>query len=223
MATEIYDWPEGLAPVSSSFDLAEGNAVYSDPATGRSLRQRRSVPRWSAELAFQEMCPTTWKKLAALRARLKGQIALVRLFDFADQKPGGAVGFFRYTDGTGFTDGTFFSEESVVVVGPHAAGVTAIQLKTGVTDGTAFIDGDKIQILDGLYMLVSPPDTDADGKLTVTISPPLQEDVINLTPVKTFRPTALFYMMDGGDPIGRDTASFGSSTFRFVQDPYARS
>jgi hypothetical protein len=218
----VLDFPEDIAPVQvGQFDLLDPSATYQDPRTMSALRQKRSTARWAVSFTWQNLTPTKWKRLMALRAKLKGSVNSVRLFDYSDIGANGTLGNNLFDDDEPFDDGFGFDDDVAVVLGNTLAGSESILIIAAQSPkNTVLVSGDKIGTPnDRLYLVLDDADTDALGRASVSISPPLLEDLADGTPIVTYRPTERFFMTAGTEPIPRSLEKLGNVTIAFTQEP----
>lgn len=208
-------WPTDLVPVSCEFFLQFNTTKFSSPITRGSQVLRRQGEAWRCAIKTRPLLRAETQAMDARLAKLKGAFGTIKLYDFSRPEPLGSnltqseLPNTRFEDSgsplvrTEFSDGTEFSggDDVVQVWGAHLFGATQVFTRQWLpsTDGL-LLAGDYVGIDERLYILTEDVNSDASGRATMSIAPPLKAQVASLTEVVRVRPTANFRLIDDMQP-----------------------
>lgn len=227
---------DGIPLADVEFWLEHGGAVQESPLTGGRRVLERPSWRWRCVMVFEDLRGLNLRKVEAGLNRLRGPVNHAELYDPRRQTPlgdarslddyGADLGTTYFSDATTFDDGTGFDEGLAGT--PSVAGADQTG-ETLLTDGWApgvtgiLRQGDRISLGDNrLHEVSVDADSDAMGRATLTIAPPLVLAPEDNQAISTLRPTAYFTLTDNQQ--GRNQSKPGllggraNMTINFVQD-----
>lgn len=183
----ISDWPADIHPVAVAFWFQPLTVQSASPLTRQTLVLEREGSRWVAEVTV-DLSGADAARFGAWLAACRGPVASFRVpFWLHDGTTGSlrsmdeyaaAIGITRFSDGTDFDDGAGFFEGTGQ---PHITGGVAARLAVaGFAPWAEGVlrPGDAVSLPPGtVHLLVQTGRTDIDGRMIVTIRPPLRSPI----------------------------------------------
>lgn len=183
----ISDWPADIHPVVVAFWFQPVTVQSASPLTRQTLVLEREGSRWVAEVTV-DLSGADAARFGAWLAACRGPVASFHvplwLHDGATgslrsmDEYAAAIGITRFSDGTDFDDGAGLIEGTGQ---PHITGGVAARLAVaGFAPWAEGVlrPGDAVSVPTGtVHLLVQTGRTDIDGRMIVTIRPPLRSPI----------------------------------------------
>jgi hypothetical protein len=192
-------------PLQTSFVLAPMTAR--SPVSAFNKYQRVSGPIsefWRVEIDLPGRKADGWRDISAFLMLLRGGVNKARLSDHH-----------RPLRGAGGVSPVVNVEEAAV------AGATTLVLNNMLpSEATALKRDDMIGIGENLYTVMFDAPSDADGKCSISILPPLRQGVGEGDAVNLNKPTGLFVLTNGLEALSSSHTGFSAPlTLSFFEDP----
>lgn len=218
-----YTWPvHKWVPQSSAFSIRTISQMSTSPFTG-GTRASSLGQIWVCEATFPPMKNRDAYEFASFLEGLEGPVNPVRMHDWHRRQIrafDGTNSMVTWTDGSGFTDGSFLSDPSwsLTTSIDAASGARSVTISGFPVSQACLYRGDAIGIGDNLLQVQNDIVSDGSGDALVPVLPGLRKAVVAGTPVITIRPKVLMRMAPDVDTtIFRAPVHSNEITLRFVE------
>ena len=202
----IGDWPDDLLPYRWEFYLQPNSRSFLSPVTRTRQVRVGQGPRWVGTGSWKFDSRRKEQRFEAWLDKMQGQANTVNVWDFAHKngRPLGplldlsSIGVTRFTDLTGFTDGTYFtgSVAGVTIFGGWAVGSEIAKVTGFPQHTTQLYAGDHVQLGDYLYRLTEDATADGMNRATLYLNRPLIQAVTHGTALTTTKPCTPMQLLD---------------------------
>ena len=164
-------------PTQYAFGQNNNSALNTSPMSGSTQTIEMPGARWTLAIGYINVISPDRGRLSAFLAAMRGMANRVALYDIVHSIPAGTM------------------RGTITTVGVTAAGAISVALTAGSGQaGTTLLMGDKLNIGGELKMVVADATADGSGNVTVTIEPPMRNQVAGGASVVWNQPTALFML-----------------------------
>ncbi len=171
-------FPASIRPVSVDWQLVFNTRSFPSPLSNDTQTRETPGARWVCSLSFEHLRRDEVAALEAFIVRLRGAVGRFTLWNHARETPRGVA------TGTPVVDGA-----------ANAGGTLATRGWTpSITNSLRA--GDLIGVNGELKQVVTDANSDANGKVTLTIEPPLRATPADGATITTVKPTATFRLLD---------------------------
>jgi hypothetical protein len=192
-------FPTSIRPVSVDWRLVFNTRSFLSPLSGDTQTRETPGARWACALSFEHLRRDEVATLEAFLARLRGAAGRFTIWNHARENPRGVATGAPVVDGAANSGGTLATPG-------WTASVTNI-LRAG----------DLIGVNGELKQVVVDANSDALGKVTLTIEPPLRATPADGATITTVKPTATFRLLDDDQGGARYRRALTSLQFQAVE------
>lgn len=171
-------FPASIRPVSADWQLVFNTRSFPSPLSGDTQTRETPGARWACALSFEHLRRDEVAAIEAFVVRLRGAAGRFTLWNHARENPRGVATGAPVVDGAANSGGTLATRG-------WTASVTGILLA-----------GDLIGVNGELKQVVTDANSDATGKATLTIEPPLRATPADGAAITKVKPTATFRLLD---------------------------